>query len=220
MQRFLLFIPLLLTILFSNTLFAQQQPEQFNASTSQQQAYTFSFGPTIGIGLAFPSSPDGYDFTLHQGLAYRVGASANFHFGQRSESSPSGTGLIGIALELAYSGRMIGSTMGKIGLHCIEVPILAQFYPLESLAKEFYLEAGLTVAKTIKCTPEQIQYENMILSTGKLKSSDIMVAIGAQYKIKKQVAVGIRYHLGTSPLADNFNSKVSNLTLSATYLIK
>lgn len=220
MQRFPLFIPLLLATLFSCSLFAQQKPEQFKVSTSQQQSYTFSYGPTVGIGLAFPTTPAGYDFKLHQGMAYRVGASANFHFGQRSESSPGGTGLIGVAMELAYSGRMLSSTMGKLGMHCIEIPILAQFYPLESLAKEFYLEAGLTVAKTIKCTPEQIQYENMILSTGKLKSSDIMVAIGAQYKIKKQVVVGIRYQLGTSPLADNFNSKVSNLTLSATYLIK
>ena len=214
MYKRLLFI--VLALLSCQILFAQ---EEWNwTGSTQDKSYRFELGPKVGAGLAMATNPTHYSFSFKGGLAYQLGLSANMHFGRRYPSSPGGTGLFGIEAELLYGGRKLGidGTKTSMTMHCLEVPVLVQFYPIPSLA----IEVGPTFTKILKCAPEQLQLEEVVLNTGKLSSSDVMLTVGVAYKSPINLMVDLRYNLGLIPLAGNLDSKVSTAMVSVVYEFK
>ena len=107
---------------------------------------------------------------------------------------------------------------GSITLQCIEIPVMFQYYPISSLATEFALEAGITFVKVFKCSPSQLQCNNIILQTGQLSSSDLMISLGVCYQTPFNVALNLRYNIGTMALAGNLDSRISTFIVSAVYL--
>ena len=210
-------ILVVISILFCGTLFSQQSDDDI-IITEIQKSYTFSIGPKVGLGLVTgTTTSDNYNF--HGGFDFQLGASCNYHFGHRYESSPSGTGLFGLEMEVLYECRMPNTDFGTITMHCVEIPVLLQYYPIASLASEFALEAGVTLVKAFKCSPEQLQFYYTMYQVGQLKSADVMVSVGLSYQITSEMLLNLRYNLGTSPLAGNLDSKLSTLIVSATYLL-
>lgn len=206
----------ILSLLFCNVLFSQQVEDDFQIPDIPK-SYTISIGPKAGVGWASGSSSSN-NYSIHGGLVFQLGANFNIHFGHRYESSPAGTGLLGFSAELLYECRNPKTDYGTLTMHCIEVPLLCRYYPVSSMASEFALEAGITLMKVLKCSPDQMQFGNTVYQMGQLKSSDIMATLGACYQTPFNVSFDLRYNLGTSPLAGNLDSRMSTLVLSIEYL--
>ena len=216
---------LVITLLSCHSLFSQDGWDWDVNVTKQDRNFTLALGPKVGCGMAIGSS-DLIDFP--NGLAYQLGAFANLHFGRKSAQSPIGTELLGIDAEALYGVRSIGTQAGKMAMRCMEVPLLVQSYPIPSLA----IEAGLTFVKILKCTSNPLIVENVIhndnsdlheyvffTDLSQLKgSSDVMLTFGVCYKAPFKLMVDVRYNLGTSDLAGNFDTKVRSLTFSVAYL--
>jgi hypothetical protein len=180
------------------------------------KSYRIGLGPKIGVGLAMATQPTTYDFSFDNGLGCQFGLSANVHFGRRYQQSPGGTGPFGVEAELLYCIHKLGIEDKEISmtLHRIEVPLLLQYYPTSSVV----IEAGPTFTKILKCSPEQLQLEDVVLGTGQLSSSDVMLTAGVAYKAPINLMVDLRYNLGLCTLAGNLDSKVSTVMVSAVYL--
>ena len=212
MRKKLLFITL--ALLSCQALFAQEEWDW--GGSVQDKSYRFELGPKVGAGLTVTTQPTNYSFSFNSGLVYQFGLSTNMHLGRRYSTSPGGTGWFGIEAEVLYGIRKLGikGMETTMTMQCIEVPILAQFYPMPSLA----IEVGPTITKILKCSPEWLQLENIVLNTGQLSSSDIMLTAGIAYKTPIHLMFDLRYNLGFAPLAGNFDSKVSTATVSVVYL--
>jgi hypothetical protein len=212
MHKKLFFI--VLALLACQALFSQEEWDW--GGSVQDKSYRFELDPKVGAGLTVATQPTNYSFSFNSGLAYQFGLSTNMHLGRRYSTSPGGTGWFGIEAEVMYGIRKLGleGINTTLTMQCIEVPILAQFYPMPSLA----IEVGPTLTKTLKCSPEKLQLENVVLNTGQLSSSDIMLTAGIAYKTPVHLMFDLRYNLGIVPLAGNFDSKVSTAMVSVAYL--
>jgi hypothetical protein len=94
--------------------------------------------------------------------------------------------------------------------------VLIQIYPIPTLA----IEAGATMVKGLKTKPENIDVNNMVLGVGEMKSNDVMLSFGASFNARFGLSIGLRYNMGMSNLAGNFDSKANSLMYSLAYLLK
>lgn len=173
-----------------------------------------AIGPKAGVGLAMGSHSAAQNLDFKMGLAYQAGAAFNAHFGRRYSSSDGGTGWFAIEIEAMYSGRGIKLGSDKINMSCIEVPVLAQLYVIPTFA----VEAGATMVKVLRTSPAQIISDGVTYNVGDIKGSDVMATLGLCYKTPTGIMVDARYNLGLSPLAGNFDTKVSTFMVSFAYL--
>ena len=152
------------------------------------------------------------------GLGYQFGAAFNAHFGRRTEMSCGGTGWFGLQIEAMYSSRNIKLGSTSFGTSCVEVPVLAQLY----FTPSFALQAGATPVFVLKATPDELHFEGATYGTGEIKGSDVMITAGLAYKARlngnSALLIDARYNLGMSNLAGNFDTKVSSVMLSLSYL--
>lgn len=213
-KKIILFI---LALLSCNALFSQFNAYQpIGPAPKTDKPFRVAAGIKGGVGLAIPTDPnfaDGTVLKFKSGMAGQFGAVANIHLGRRTTSSPGGTGWVGLQAEALYGFRRIGVEHDILKMHCIEIPLMFQVYPINTLA----IEAGATFTKTIKCTPEQMQSNGIVFNSGQLSSSDVMLSLGIAYKVIPELIVDLRYNYGRSPLAGNFDSKVSTFNISAEY---
>lgn len=203
-----------LSLLSCTALYSQKNWEWESPESSRDKSYRIEIGPKLGAGLALATAPTNYSFTFQPKLAYQAGLSANIHLGRRHQQSIGGTGLMGFEVEAMIGGRMLGTSAGNMSMLCLEIPVMVQFYPIPSLA----LEIGPTFTKILKCSPEQLQFDDIILNTGRLTSSDIMLTAGICYKTPIHLAIDLRYNYGIYLLAGNIDSKVSTVMFSMAYL--
>ena len=202
---------LLFAALCCNGLIAQEECED-------DRPYRLAIGPKIGLGLDMGSDSDLENLSFDPAIGYQVGAVFNAHFGRRYELSCGGTGWFGLQVEALYSGRNIKIDSENLGMSCFEVPILAQLY----FTPSFAFQAGATPVMILSTTPDKLQYEGATYGTGDIKGSDVMPTLGLAYKSRinynSALLIDLRYNLGMSDLAGNFDTKVSSVKLSFTYL--
>ena len=208
MRKHLLLV--LLTALCCCGVFAQEDLDD--------RPYRIAIGPKVGVGLDMGSHSNHENLNFGMGFGYQVGAAFNAHFGRRYEMSEGGTGWFGLQVEALYGGRTIKLGSTNLGTSCFEVPVLAQLYVIPSLA----IEAGATMVKVLGCSPDQLNYEGATYGTGEIKGSDVMITAGLAYKSRinssSSLLMDVRYNMGMSPLAGNFDTKVSSVMFSFVYL--
>jgi len=210
MRKKLFFI--LLAILCCNGLFAQYEYD--DSTVLDDHAYRVSFGPKIGLGLALGSHSDVQDLSFSPSLCYQGGIAINAHFGRRFEMSEGGTGWLGLQLEALYGANRLKLGSEGFGVNCIEVPFLAQLYVTPTLA----VEAGATMVKMLGGTPHEFTAEGATYALSELKGNDVMPTFGLCYKNPSGLMLDARFNLGMSPLAGNFDTKVSSFVVSFAYL--
>ena len=203
MRKHLLLV--LLAVMCCSGLFAQEPDDR---------PYRIAFGPKAGVGLDFGSHSTQQNLDFGMGIGYQVGAAFNAHFGRRYELSQGGTGWFALQLEAMYGGRNIKLGSEKLGTSCLEVPILAQLYVVPEIA----LEAGATMVKVFGGSPAELHYDGATYGTGEIKGADVMLTVGAAYKSHSGLMLDLRYNMGMSPLAGNFDTKVSSVMFSIAYL--
>ena len=208
MRKHLLLV--LLAVLCCSGLFAQEEMDD--------RPYRIALGPKVGVGMCLGSHSDQQNLDFGMGIGYQFGAAFNAHFGRRYELSEGGTGWFALQLEAMYGGRNIKLGSTGLGTSCLEVPALAQLYVIPNLA----LEAGATLVKVFGCSPAELYHDGVTYGTGEIKGSDVMVTAGLAYKSRlnssSSLMLDVRYNMGMSPLAGNFDTKVSTIMLSVAYL--
>lgn len=182
---------------------------------NHDRPYRVSLGPKASIGLAIGSDSKTYHLDLTGGLAYQFGAAINARFGRLNQASEGGTGLLGAQVEALYSVRNVNIEGDRLKMSCIELPLLVQVYPNPNFA----IEAGFTLLKTISSSPDKMTFDNVAISTGEIKGGDVMLTLGVCLRSSGGLMADVRYNMGNSQLASNFDTKVSSVVLSLTYLI-
>lgn len=210
MRKHLLLI--LLALLCCNGLFAQEE------ELEPDRPFRIAIGPKVGAGLDMGSHSKLENLDFGIGFGYQVGAAVNAHFGRRYSMSDGGTGWFGLQVEAMYGGRNIKLGSTSLGTSCLEVPVLAQLYVTPSFA----IQVGATAVMVLSATPDQISYEGATYGTGEIKGKDVMVTAGLAYKLRlnenSTILMDVRYNMGMSSLAGNFDTKVSSVMFSFAYL--
>lgn len=175
--------------------------------------YTLSVGPKIGVNYSIAGDPDGMDLGLSGNCGFSGGVAANVRFG-RPEGKPFGTERFGVQLEALYSMHSLKSDIENITMNCFEIPVLFQWYFLPSFA----VELGPTFTGAFSASPKEFKYNNVNYEMSKVKAYDIMFSIGVNCKLKNGFTADLRYNLGTSDMAGNFQTKVSTISLGIGWL--
>ena len=119
-----------------------------------------------------------------------------------------------------YSQRTIKTDAENLKLSYFEVPILAQYYVTPDLS----IEVGPSITGSLSSSPDKMKFNSVLISTGELKGFDVMLTAGVSYKLKVSnkhencLTASLRYNLGMSKLAGNFDGKVNTVTVSVGWL--
>jgi hypothetical protein len=153
------------------------------------------------------------DLGIGGNVGFSAGAALNFRFA-RPAGKPIGTERFGVQLEALYAMHSLKTNDENLTMNCFEVPLLFQWYPLPAL----YIEVGPTFTGAFSTSPESLSYNEVSYKTGDIKAYDIMISFGVGYKHKSGFTADLRYNLGNSDLAGNFNTKVSTISLGIGWL--
>lgn len=213
-----------------------------------QKKHSFYVGLKGGLDLSTMTQPDGCDLYDGSGIGFSGGIVGKARFGQATPNAPAGTGIIGAGLELKYKQNTVktigtdesGKPNADFSVGYFEVPVYLQVYPFyrSDAMNTLYIEAGPDFAGTMSRSPKSLTVDNLAgeynsvtynFDTGnsKLKGMDvrIMAGVGYDFAIKNEkhettnlIGINARYYMGTSKLAGNFNSKMSTLEISLSWM--
>ncbi len=175
--------------------------------------YALSIGPKIGANYSIAGDPDGMDLGISGNVGFSAGVAANLRF-SRPAGRPFGTERFGVQLEALYSMRSLKSDVENIKMNSFEIPVLFQWYFLPSFA----VEVGPTFTGAFSTSPKEFKYNNAVYQMDKVKAYDVMLSIGVNCKLKNGFSANIRYNLGNSDMAGNFQTKVSTISLGIGWL--
>lgn len=201
---------------FGSTVFAQNLEDQWvwpDDNLSDEVMFCMEAGPTIGGGISAATDPTVLSADFSNGLCFQFGAAANGRFAYRMSPKPHGISRIGLGVEALLSKSNIKTESEALGILCLDIPIMLHCY----LTSDFYFEAGVTLAKSLKVTPDWLQCGRVMLQCGDMSYNDVMFSVGASYKIPSNLSLSLRYNHGTSNLAENLDSKTSNILFSISY---
>lgn len=213
-----------------------------------QKKHSFYVGLKGGVDLTTMTQPNECDLYDGAGLGFSGGIVGKARFGQATPNAPAGTGLLGAGLELKYKQNKVktigtdesGKANADLTVGYFEVPVYVQVYPFyrSDAMNTFYIEAGPDFAGTMSRSPKSLTVDNLVgeynsvtynIDSGnsKLKGMDvrIMAGVGYDFAIKNEkhettnlIGINARYYMGTSKLAENFNSKMSTLEISLSWM--
>lgn len=175
--------------------------------------YALFIGPKVGTNYSMSGDPDGMDLGMSGNIGFSAGAAFNLRFG-RPAGRPFETERYGVQLEALYSMRSLKNDIEDITLNCFEIPVLFQWY----IVPNFAFEVGPTFTGAFSASPRDFKYNNAIYQIDKVKALDVMLSVGINCKLKNGFTADLRYNLGNSDLAGNFNTKVSTISLGIGWL--
>lgn len=175
--------------------------------------YALSIGPKVGANYSIAGDPDGMDLGMSGNIGFSAGVAANLRFG-RPAGRPFGTERFGVQLEALYSLRSLKTDVEDIKMNCFEIPVLFQWY----FVPTFAIEVGPTFTGAFSASPKEFKYNNAVYQMDKVKAYDVMLSIGVNCKLKNGFTADLRYNLGNSDMAGNFQTKVSTISLGIGWL--
>lgn len=175
--------------------------------------YALSIGPKVGANYSIAGDPDGMDLGMSGNIGFSAGVAANLRFGRPAGRS-FGTERFGVQLEALYSLRSIKSDVEDIKMNCFEIPVLFQWYFLPNFA----IEAGPTFTGAFSTSPKELKYNNAVYHLDKMKAYDVMLSVGVNCKLRNGFTADLRYNMGNSDLAGNFQTKVSTFSIGIGWL--
>lgn len=204
-------------------------------------SFAISVGPKIGGVMTTMTQPDECDLYDGAGFGFSGGVAAQIRFGRATPESAGGTGFFGLGLELKYKQNHVktfgtdqnGKENAKLQVDYFEVPVYAQLYPFAASTSlsglnTLYIEVGASFAGTMSRKPESLTVTRENLSTvtynldtdgSKLKGMDVRPLVGLGYTVPGTgLNFNARYYLGTSKLAENFNSKMNSFEFSLAWM--
>ena len=198
-----------------------------------------------GVNLSSMSQPDQCDLYDGMGLGYHGGVAFLARFGKATDYSAPGTGLLGVGVEAKYKLQSVktaavdesGKANANLGVTYLDVPVYAQIYPFykSGTMSNLYIEVGPDFGFVLGRSPKTLTYNNLgndvtfhiDNNESKLKGMDIRVMAGLGYNFpiknedqeaKQLIGINARYYMGFNKLAGNFNSKMSNIEISVSWM--
>lgn len=162
-----------------------------------------SYGIKAGVNISSMSNGMEFDPGFGMGVGGRIGAVANFHWGQRTAKSLPGTGWFGLQPELMYSYQSVKTDGGNINMSYIQLPVMLKIYPLAALS----VEVGPEFNYLIATSPKKITVDGATASIGDCHGFTMGAGIGVAYEFKQGLMVGGRYSLGFTDMAKNLKWK-------------
>lgn len=176
---------------------------------AQQEVGSFTIMPKVGVNLATIDGDDMYYHWESEGTdmqllksKYRIGVVAGFE-GEYQMSKP-----LSLSVGALYS--LQGNTYDDIEFqrnfsstfHCVNVPILLNFYVIKGLALKAGLQAGYAFYKK---TSFESQIDNGVWYSSSTSASiykpfDISVPVGLSYDFDK-LRVDVRYNYGLTSIS-------------------
>ena len=175
--------------------------------------YALSIGPKVGVNYSLAGNPSGMDLGMSGNIGFTAGVAANIRF-SRPAGKPFGTERFGVQLEALYSMRSLKTDVENINMNCFEIPVLFQWYFLPTFA----VEVGPTFTGAFSASPKEFRYNNAIYKMEKMKAYDVMLSVGVNCKLRNGFTADLRYNLGNSNIAGNFQTKVSTISLGIGWL--
>lgn len=183
--------------------------------------YVLSIGPKVGANYSLASDPDDMELGIGGSIGYSAGLAVNLRFA-RPEGRPIGSERFGVQVEALYAQRTLSNDYDDIKLSCFEVPVLFQWYVIPTFA----IEVGPTFTGAFSSSPDrlvghsedQYYYYTSVMRTDKIKAYDVMLTVGATYKHRSGFTASLRYNMGNSDIAGNFETKVSTVSLGIGWL--
>lgn len=161
------------------------------------------YGVKAGVNLSTMSNDMEFDPGFGMGTGFRIGAMANFHWGQRTANSLPGTGWFGLQPELMYSYQAVKTDGGDIKMNYIQVPVMVKIYPLSSLS----VEIGPEFNYLISTSPKEITVDGATVHVGDCSGFNMGVGAGLAYEFEMGLTVGARYSMGFTDMAKNLKWK-------------
>jgi hypothetical protein len=158
--------------------------------------------------------PDDIDLGIGSNMGVNAGLAVNFRFA-RPAGKPLGTERFGVELEALYAMHSLKTNDESLKMSSFEVPLLFQWYAYPSLC----IEVGPTFTGVFSTSPKTLDCNNgVVYQTEKIKGYDVMLTFGLGYKHKSGFMADVRYNMGNSDLAGNFQTKVSTLSVGIGWL--
>lgn len=181
--------------------------------TIVEKPYVLSVGPKIGLNYSLAGDPQGMNIGMTGNVGFSVGAVGNIRF-FRPVGKPLGTERFGVQLEALYSMHSLKTDTQNITMNCFEIPVLLQWYFLPMFA----VEVGPTFTGAFSASPKDYNYNNAVYHMDKMKAYDVMVSFGVNCQLRNGFTADLRYNLGNSDIAGNFQTKVSTISLGIGWL--
>ncbi len=128
----------------------------------------------------------------------------------------------GVAVGALYSmqGAKVKNTDLKMLIDYINVPIVAQYYPVKGLAIKTGVQLGINVRSKISDGDDSMKIEDFFKATTNVKaeqkSLDISIPVGISYEISNFV-IDARYNFGLTKVVDPFKDKNRVFQLTVGY---
>lgn len=205
--------------------------ESMSGDFGKPKKHAFFIGPKVGLVAASISDPKEGKLADGMGVGFSAGAAMKLRFGKATSSSKEGTGFFGVGLELKYkqsNAKTIGIDQdgkenAKLGVSYFDIPVFVQVYPFakSKAMNTFYIEVGPDFALAVGRSPKSLRAGEYQYVTEKMTAHDLKFMAGIGYTIPKTgLDINFRYFLGTSKMAKNFESKMSNLEVSLAWMFK
>ncbi len=199
---------------FAQDLIPVNPSHESNGAEVVPKSFALTLGPKAGINYSLAGDPGEANLGIGGNIGFSGGLAANMRFLKRPLTKFADTGRLGVQLEVLYSMHSLKSDIENINMNCYEIPLLFQWW----FARDFCVEVGPTFTGVFSTLPKELKYNNTIYQTEKIKGTDVMLTIGAEYKGQKGFTASLRYNLGNSDLAGNFQTKVSTISLGIGWL--
>lgn len=184
-------------------------------NSAKRSQLAIRYGVKAGVNLSTMSNGMQFDPGFGMGAGFRVGAVANFHWGQRTSTSLPGTGWFGLQPELMYSYQTVKTDGGDIKMNYIQLPVMLKVYPLSALS----IEAGPEFNYLISTSPDRISAGGAVVKTSDMKGFNIGLGAGVAYELRMGLMFGARYSFGFSDLGKDLKWKNNgNLQITAGWL--
>ena len=161
------------------------------------------YGIKAGVNMSTMSNSMEFNPNFGMGVGFRVGAMANFHWGQRTANSLPGTGWFGLQPEVMYSYQSVKTDGGNLNMSYIQVPVMLKVYPLAALS----VEVGPEFNYLINTSPKDLTVDGATIKTGDCKGFNMGAGVGVAYELEMGLTLGARYSMGFTNMAKNLKWK-------------
>lgn len=239
-------LSLLLLVLVGTSAHAQvKQPGTINEVPKN---HMFFAGVKAGVNFSTMTQPEECNLYDGMGVGFHGGVAFKARFNRATSHSPAGTGLLGAGFEAKYKLNSVktiatdesGKENANMALSYFDVPVFVHIYPFYKTTSmnNFYIEVGPDFAFMMGRKPKSLTVNNLpgdyravtynLDKNGStLKGTDIrlMAGLGYDFAITNEkfeatslIGINARYYVGMNKLAGNFNSKMSTLEISLSWL--
>lgn len=208
-RLFILSLCLCLSIALAD---AQVRIDRGYETQQVEKTRTVSLRPAVHFGIkagALSSTLNSemtFDPEFRMGFGYTAGLVVNLHWGQRTETSLPGTGIIGIQPEMLFAHREVRSNGGNLKFNDIQIPVMLKIYPLAQLS----IELGPEFSYLLSASPESVPFKDAEVQIGDCAGFHFGAGAGLAYEFDFGLMFGARYSMGFTDLARNLKWQSRN----------